>query len=226
MNTIWASITSADLGRLADVAVSLQEAGADGIHVDVADGVFVPDLTFGHRVIKALTDVVHIPVEAHLMVSTPEEQLRAAADAGASRVAFHLESTRYPARIASVARNLGVSAGMALNPVSELPALGYLAAGLDFINLLTTEPDLAGERMLAMMAARVQHAREVFGTQLEIQVDGDVTASSIGPLAEAGARHFVVGRALVDEPDPCAALTSLRRAARAVNDEAVRPNFG
>jgi ribulose-phosphate 3-epimerase len=206
--------------------VSLQEAGADGIHVDVADGVFVPDLTFGHRTIRALTDVVHIPVEAHLMVSTPEEQLRAAADAGASRVAFHCESTRYPARVASVARNLGVTAGMALNPVSELAALGYLTEGLDFINLLTTEPDLAGERMLEMMAERVRRARAVFGTRLEIQVDGDLSSSNIGPLAQAGARHFVVGRALVNQPDPSAALAALRAAARDVNDEAVQPNFG
>jgi ribulose-phosphate 3-epimerase len=221
----WASITSADLGRLAELAISLEDAGVDGIHVDIADGVFVPDLTFGHRVIRALTDVLSIPVEAHLMVCTPEEQLRAAADAGASRVAFHLESTRYPARIASLARALGVSVGMALNPVSDMAALGYLAPGLDFINVLATEPDLEDERMLPLMIERVQLARAIFGAQLEIQVDGDVSAANIGVLAESGAQHFVVGRALVDEPDLSAALGALRSAALGVKYEAARPSF-
>jgi ribulose-phosphate 3-epimerase len=225
MSRFWASVASADLGRLAELALSLQDAGVDGVHVDIADGVFVPDLTFGHRVVKALTDVLSIPVEAHLMVCTPEEQLRAAADAGASRVAFHLESTRYPARIASLARALGVSAGMALNPVSELAGLGYLAPGLDFVNLLATEPDLAEERMLPLMAERVQLARATFGAQFEIQVDGDVSASNVGVLADSGAQHFVVGRALVAEPDPSAALRALRAAAHGVIPEAVRPNF-
>jgi ribulose-phosphate 3-epimerase len=185
---------------------------------------FVPDLTFGHRVVRTLTSVVSIPVEAHLMVCNPEEQLRAAADAGASRVAFHVESTRYPSRVAKLAHALGVTAGMALNPVTDLTGLGYLRESLDFVNVLTTEPDLCSERMLPDMAARVRRVRTIFGPEIEIQVDGDVSVSTVGILTDSGAQHFVVGRALVGQPDMPATLVALslaskRGAHRVTHDE-------
>lgn len=208
----WVSITSAPLGRLAEFARQIEEAGADGIHVDVADGQFVPDLTFGHRVISALTSAVRIPVEAHLMVCTPEEQLRVAADAGAARVAFHLEATRYPARLVSLAQSLGVDAGLAVNPSTPLSALDYLSDGLTFVNVLTTEPDHAGERMLPRMTRRVALAHTIFGDDTVLQVDGDVGAGNVAQLARAGARNFVVGRALIGQNDPAGTLAALRAA--------------
>lgn len=210
----WVSIVTAPLGRLTELAQALEELGADGIHIDVADGVFVPELTFGHRVIEALSTAVRIPVEAHLMVSTPEEQLRAAADAGARRVAFHLEATRYPARLVNLAQCLGVAVGLALNPSTPLQSLGYLRSGLAFVNVLTTEPDRGGERMLPLMARRVAEARRVFGDDTSLQVDGGVTAANVGELAAAGAQDFVVGRALIGHRDAAAALAALRKASQ------------
>lgn len=210
MTRFWASVTTVDLGRLIDVSQALEEAGLDGMHVDVSDGVFTPDLTFGYRVVRALTDRLSIPVEAHLMVVNPEEQLRAVGDAGASRASFHFESTAYPWRVACLARSLGISVGIAFNPATPLGSVGYLGEGIDFVNVLTTEPDNQGQRMLPRMSGRVAEARVSLGTDVVIQVDGGVSTTNIAGLSDAGARDFVVGRALIDQEGLTEALTALR----------------
>ena len=210
---VWASITAIDIGELVEIAERLEDAGVDGIHVDIADGVFVPDLTFGSRVVYALTSRLTLPVEAHLMVSRPDEQVRAVADAGTSRACFHLEATRYPTRVAILARSLGVQAGLALNPASALDHLGYLGNAIDYLNILTSEPDDAGERFLPGMNERVQAARSTFGPELHIEVDGGLSPVTVGPILEAGACDIVVGRSLLSAPDLRQELQRLRAAA-------------
>jgi ribulose-phosphate 3-epimerase len=210
VSKIWASVTTVDLGRLVDVSQALQEAGVDGMHVDVADGVFTPDLTFGYRVVAALTSRLHIPVEAHLMVVNPEEQLRAVADAGASRASFHFESTAYPWRLVQCARSLGIAVGVACNPATHLGSLGYLRDGIDFVNVLTSEPDGQGEQMLPEMTRRVAATRSMLGADIAIQVDGGVSTTNLAALRASGADDFVVGRALVDQDEFQAPLLDLR----------------
>jgi len=212
---IWASVTTLDLGRLVEVSQALQEAGVDGLHVDVSDGVFVPDLTFGYRVVRALTDRLIIPVEAHLMVINPEEQLRAVSEAGASRASFHFESTAYPWRVACLGQSLGLEVGVAFNPATPLGSVGYLREGISFVDILTSEPDSRGERMLPRMAARVTEAGINLGGDVVIEVDGGVSMSNIEELSAAGASDFVVGRALIDVEALSTAVTALRmRASR------------
>lgn len=210
VSKIWASVTTVDLGRLVEVSEALQEAGVDGIHVDVADGVFTPDLTFGYRVVMALTSRLHIPVEAHLMVVNPEEQLRAVADAGASRASFHFESTAYPWRLVHCARSLGMAIGIACNPATHLGSLEYLRDGIDFVNVLTSEPDGQGERMLPEMPRRIAAAHAMFRADVGIQVDGGVSTANLAELSANGAGEFVVGRALVDQDAFRATLLDLR----------------
>lgn len=195
MLKFWASVTSVDIGRLVEVCLALEQAGVDGVHVDVSDGVFMPDLTFGHRMVRALADRLRVPVEAHLMVVKPEEQLRAVSDAGATRASFHFESTAYPWRVATLARSLGLLVGLGFNPASPLAAIGYLDERLDFVNILTSEPDDQGERMLPRMPQRVADARQNSCESTIIQVDGGVTGNNIAALYEAGAEEVVVGRA-------------------------------
>jgi ribulose-phosphate 3-epimerase len=207
---LWASVTTVDLGELVEVAQRLEEAGADGIHVDVCDGVFAPDLTFGHRVVSALTSRTSLPVEAHLMVVTPEEQLRAVADAGAARACFHVEATRYPWRVAALGSALGLSVGLAVNPVTAVDPLGYLAKLCDYVNVLTTEPDEQGEHILPAVADRVAKVAALGGGAWAVQVDGGVTLANLPPLLAAGATEVVVGRALLSDPDPAAVVTALR----------------
>ena len=208
---IWASITSIDLGELVDVGARLQEAGVHGIHVDVSDGVFAPEITFGHRVVQALTSRLSLPVEAHLMVSDPERQIAPLVDAGAARVAFHLEATRYPWRVAGMTADLGVLAGVAVNPATPLDQLSHLSEGVSFVNVLTTEPDTRGERLLPRMADRV---RQVVGlaAPTAVQVDGGMGPESLAAMAAAGASDVVVGRALVAAADLGTRLQELRAA--------------
>ena len=206
---IWASITSIDLGELVDVGMRLQEAGVDGIHVDVSDGAFVPEITFGHRVVQALTSRLAVPVEAHLMVAEPERQVAPLADAGAARIAFHLEATRYPWRVAGLTADLGVQVGVAINPATHLDGLSYVSEGVSFVNVLTTEPDLHGERLLPRMGDRVRRVADLVAPT-PVQADGGLSADSLAAFAAAGATEFVVGRALVAAEDMEAQVRTLR----------------
>jgi ribulose-phosphate 3-epimerase len=207
---IWASISSIDLGELVDIAHQLEEVGVDGIHVDVSDGVFVPELTFGHKIVAALTSRVSLPVEAHLMVVNPEKHLAAFAAAGAARVAFHLEATQYPWRVAWIARDLGMQVGVAINPATPPPRLSYLDDAIHFVNVLTTEPDLRGERLLPEISRRVHQISQTVGASTAIQVDGAISVETGADLAKAGASEFVVGRSLLSASDMTGELASLR----------------
>lgn len=198
MTTFWASVSTVDLGRLVDVCQALEEAGVDGIHVDVSDGVFTPDLTFGYRVVAALSTRLRIPVEVHLMVVNPERRMREVAEAGAARVSFHVEAAAYPWRLIAQGRSMGMAVGVAVNPVTPLASLEYLIPGVDFVNVLTTEPDARGERLLPSMNRRVASARAITGGRVPVQVDGGVIEENIAGLRAAGASEFVVGRALID----------------------------
>jgi ribulose-phosphate 3-epimerase len=208
---LWASITSIDLGRLADIGEQLQFAGVDGIHVDVADGVFVPDLTFGGRVVRALSARLSVPIEAHLMITEPESQLKTMADEGASRVSFHLESTEYPWRVATMAKSLGLEVGVAVNPKTSTSNLQYLWDVATFINVLTTELDGVGEHLLPHMFARVVATKRALPPHVSIQVDGGMSLEQIPSFVAAGATEFVIGRALVDSPNIHQSMADLRR---------------
>jgi ribulose-phosphate 3-epimerase len=209
---IWASISSIDLGELVDIARRLEEAGVDGIHVDVSDGVFVPELTFGHKVVAALTSRITIPVEAHLMVVDPEKHLAALAGSGARRLAFHVEATQYPWRVAWMARDLGMQVGLAINPATPSTQLSYLDEAIDFVNVLTTEPDFEGEKLLPDMDRRVRQVSTTVSASTTVQVDGAMSGAVLPDFARAGASEFVVGRALVAASDMAAELASLRQA--------------
>jgi ribulose-phosphate 3-epimerase len=212
---LFGSITSADPMSLGDEVGRLTDAGVDGIHVDIADGVFTPDFTFGLRVVRAVAAATSVLVDVHLMCVRPEVQLSQLAGIcdPRMRVAVHIEACAYPWRTISLARQLGLRVGLAVNPATPPESLGALASAVDFVNVLTTDPDFAGERLLPGSAQRVAAARALMPRPVSLQVDGGIRLEVTRDLVAAGADEIVVGRALFAASDTRQAVDAFRTAA-------------
>ncbi|PNL17937.1 ribulose-phosphate 3-epimerase [Micrococcus sp. FDAARGOS_333] len=208
------SILSADFARLAD---ELGRIGtADAVHVDVMDGHFVPNLTLGLPVVKAIGKATDLPLDLHLMIEDPDRWAPDYVDAGAASVTFHAEAAKAPVRLARELRARGAKAAMALNPGTALePHLGMLGE-LDMLLLMTVEPGFGGQPFLDLVLPKIRAARKAvddLGGQLALQVDGGVNADTIHRAAEAGADVFVAGSAVYGADDPDAAIRLLRETA-------------
>jgi ribulose-phosphate 3-epimerase len=212
---IFASIRAVDPTELGSAAGRLLAAGVDGLHVDIADGVFVPELTFGVAVAQALIQRTGAFLDVHLMVVDPEEYVRLLAQAGITRVSFHLESAPYPWRVCSLARSLQMEVGIAVNPATPLTALEPLGVAVDFVNVLTTEPDFAGERLLPGSIERVRAARRLLPAAVRLEVDGGLDRETVGPFAACGANDFVIGRAIAAADDWPRAVEQVRQVVEA-----------
>ncbi len=208
------SILSADLGRLAEDIARVVEGGADLIHVDVMDGRYVPNLTFGAGVIAAARRASDLPLDVHLMVEQPERYLEPFADAGASIFTFHPEATRHVQRHLAAARELGMRAGLALNPASPLALVEDVLDDVDLLLLMTVNPGYAGQRYIPGSTTKIRRARallERHGRAVWLEVDGGITADTIGTAFAAGADTFVAGSAVFRAADPADAVRTLRR---------------
>ena len=207
---IHASLTAADPLHLAETVSRLEAAHVDALHLDIADGRFVPDIAGSAGLAAAVAKASSLPLELHLMVSEPEVQLAAFAPTGARRILVHAETAAYPWRLAALARRLGVEFGLALNPSTPLEALAPAASAGWPVTLLTTEPDGDGEHCLPGMIDRVAAARRLLGDEAVIEADGGLTPQLAALFHEAGASIVVAGRAITGAPDWTAAVTALR----------------
>jgi ribulose-phosphate 3-epimerase len=208
------SILAADVGRLADDIAKAEAGGADVIHVDVMDGRYVPNLTFGADVIAAARRVTSLPLDVHLMVVEPERYLEPFAAAGASIFTFHPDATRHVQRHLAVARELGMRAGLALNPADALTLVAEVLDDLDLLLLMTVNPGFGGQRYIPASTDKIRRARALLdrhGRGIWLEVDGGITPETIGPAWQAGADTFVAGSAVFGAPDPEIALRELRR---------------
>lgn len=208
------SILAADFGRLADDIARAEAGGADLIHVDVMDGRYVPNLTFGAGVVAAARKATRLPVDVHLMVVQPEQYLAPFADAGATIFTFHPDATTHIQRHLATARELGMRAGLALNPGEPLTAVAEVLDDLDLLLLMTVNPGFGGQHYISASTDKIRRARaliERHGRDIWLEVDGGITADTIREAFEAGADTFVAGSAVFGSPDPVAALRELRR---------------
>lgn len=211
---ISASMASAPTGRLGQIVIDLEKAGADAIHFDIEDGSFVPLMTLGTKMIRDLRPLTKLPFDVHLMMVNPEWIFPDLIAFGADRISVHYEACLYPRRTLRQIVSLGAQAGLAFNPATPLPDLTYLLPYLSYVVILTTEPEIPDCQFLRDVLEKVREGKQAMGLDgIEWVVDGGVTPENISRVADAGADTVVIGRAVFRENKLVENMTALRMAA-------------
>lgn len=210
------SILSADFSRLGEEIRAVEAAGAEVIHVDVMDGRFVPNITIGSLVVKAVRQVTDLPVDVHLMIVEPDRYLQDFADAGADWISVHVEACVHLHRTLSYIRSLGKKAGAVLNPATSLSTLEYVLEELDLVMLMSVNPGFGGQSFIESTLEKTRRLRAMLdkvnpGAGLEI--DGGVSPKTIARIAEAGANIFVAGSAIYGRDDYRAEIDRMKELA-------------
>lgn len=197
------SILSADFARLADALKEAKEGGADWVHVDVMDGHFVPNLTIGPPVVKALKKETDLPLDVHLMIEKPEQLVEAFVAAGADYLTVHVEACVHLHRTIERIRELGAKPGVSLNPSTSLSALDEILPYVDLVLIMSVNPGFGGQRYIPTSTAKIAALREYLDERslwgIEIEVDGGISAGTAPEIVEAGATVLVAGAAVFNK---------------------------
>ncbi len=210
------SILAGDFARLADAVARVEAGGADFVHVDVMDGHFVPNITIGIPVVKALKRVAHVPLDVHLMITNPDQYLEDFVRAGADMLTVHAEVLPHLHRTLTRIRELGARAGAAINPSTPVDSIRDVARELDHLLVMSVNPGFSGQVFIPHSVEKVAAARELLArlrSRAVIEVDGGVDTTNAAALVEAGASILVAGAAVFGAADPAEATRALRRAA-------------
>lgn len=212
------SILSADFGRLGEQVVEATRAGADYIHVDVMDGHFVPNITIGPLVVAAIRPHTDLPLDVHLMIEAPEKYIQQFTQAGANIITVHVEVCPHLHRVVESIKELGVKAGVSLNPSTPLTAVDEVLPALDLVLLMSVYPGFGGQQFIESTVdkiARLRHRLDELGLAAELEIDGGINAEIAPRVAKAGARVLVAGAAVFNKKESVSqALGRIRESLR------------
>ena len=210
------SILAANFAALGEGIAAVERGGADLIHVDVMDGHFVPNISMGPPIVKSVRRVANVPLDVHLMITDPDRYIDAFAEAGASMISVHVEVLPHLHRTVHAIKELGLKAGVVLNPSTPVGALEEIAADVDYVLVMSVNPGFGGQTFIPRSESKVREVRALLdraGNQALVEIDGGIDHDNVGRVVAAGVRMVVAGSSIFHTPDPERATRELKAAA-------------
>jgi ribulose-phosphate 3-epimerase len=207
---ILPSLLLCDFANLQREVERLEEAGVEALHLDVMDGQFVPNLTYGMPIVESLRRVTSLKIDVHLMIQSPARFAKAFVDAGADCITFHIEAEPEPSELLAQLRSAGVAVGLAINPMTPMEALLRFVPECDLVLVMSVQAGFGGQAFNTVALERLKYLRKTFGPDLLLEVDGGINSQTIASVTSHGADLLVVGSAIFREADYCQAMTRLR----------------
>ena len=204
------SILSADFARLAEEVEAVQAAGADMLHLDIMDGHFVPNISFGPAVVGSIKSVAQVPLDVHLMIENPESYVQDFFSVGADILTVHVEACLHLHKVVQKIKDLGAKAGVSLNPATPVESIKHVADDLDMVLVMSVNPGFSGQKFIPHALGKIFHTRELVGERVDIQVDGGITPENSKKAIEAGANILVAGSSVFSASDYAKAIKALR----------------
>jgi len=208
------SVLSADFSRLADEIAEIESAGVNIVHLDVMDGHFVPNITMGPPVIAKLRKCTNLVFDSHLMISDPEKYAQPFADAGVDHITFHIETVSKPERLVEKLHNLGLTAGVCINPETDVETIEAVAPLCEMVLVMTVHPGFGAQKFIPEAAKKIIRVRQIVGPDIRIQVDGGIDSRTVSTVVSYGADTIVAGNAVFSKPDRTAAINAILAAAK------------
>ncbi len=222
MVKIAPSILSADFSKLGEEVKAAEKAGADLIHIDVMDGHFVPNITIGPLVVKAVKKISSIPLDVHLMIEEPDRYIDVFAESGADIITVHSEACVHLHRTVQKIKECNVKAGVSLNPASPLDSLKFILADIDMVVLMSVNPGFGGQKFIPEVIPKIKGLKDMIqdrNCKIDIEVDGGVNVDNVGKVINAGADIVVMGNAFFSSKDYSEVVKAVRDKGREIRDE-------